>query len=208
MDDILKNKMEEGYIKFTCNWNQTMSVIPEDLFAEVNSVRTLLTERDLIGCYENGIGFGNISIRDSSDTRRFHITGSATGHIPVATKDEYSLVEFCDIENNALWCRGPAKASSESMSHAVIYETLPDVRCVIHVHNYDIWRKAIDQFPCTPEGAKYGTPEMAEAIAELIKEENMINTGVIIMKGHEEGIITFGRSPDEAFGKLEEVISP
>lgn len=195
--------MEEGYIKFICNWDQAMPVIPERLFEEVNRVRTIMTEKGLIGRYEYGIGFGNISIRDTTDERRFYITGSATGHIPIATVDEYSLVEYSDIKNNTLWCRGPVKASSESMSHAVIYQNLPEVRCVIHVHNYDIWKKAIDYFPCTPDEAKYGTPEMAVAIAELIKNENMMHNGIIIMKGHEEGIIIFGRTPEEAMEKLE-----
>lgn len=198
--------MEEGYIKFTCNWDQTMVVIPEDLFTEVNKVRSCLTERALVGCYENGIGYGNISIRDTSDRMKFHITGSATGHIMVATKDEYSLVEHCDFKRNTLWCRGPVKASSESMSHAAIYHNLPEVRCVIHVHNYDTWKNAANLFPHTPEDAKYGTPEMAEAISELVKNKNMTQNGIIIMKGHEEGIITFGRSPAEALAKLEEII--
>jgi L-ribulose-5-phosphate 4-epimerase len=189
---------DEGYIKYQCQWQKDEQLIPENLFEEIDPVRNLMMTRNLIGCYDDGIGFGNISIRDSGHPERFYITGSATGHIKTGGRALYALVERWDIPGNTLWSRGPVQASSESMSHAVIYETLPEVTAVIHIHHLEHWRRAIAELPATPEHIAYGTPEMAEAIRSVILEFRMKHHGVLAMKGHEEGMIMYGRSMEEA----------
>jgi L-ribulose-5-phosphate 4-epimerase len=192
------NHSEEGYIKFECHWTDTPPVIPPELFKALNDARQEMYNKGLIGCYENGIGFGNISIRDTGQPQRFYISGSATGSIAEGTPREYARVEGWEIEANTLWCTGPVKASSESMSHAVIYETMPEVGCIIHIHSMSLWQRAIRELPCTLAGVSYGTPEMAYDIKALILEHNMTRKGALAMKGHEEGIIVFGKDPREA----------
>lgn len=199
--------IEEGYIKFRCNWTETPPPIPEDLFREVDAARNRMMAKGLIGCYDNGIGFGNISIRSRQVPGQFFITGSATGHIKDGAPAIYALAERWDIGRNTLWCRGPLRASSESMSHAVIYDTLPDVQCVIHIHSMPLWEKAVQYLPCTPHDVAYGTPEMAGAIAGLIREYGMLHSGILAMKGHEEGIVMFGRDADEAEKELYPLLS-
>jgi hypothetical protein len=49
-----------------------------DGLAELNAYRRKLLRLRLIGVDANGIGFGNLSIRDGT-TNSFYITGSATG---------------------------------------------------------------------------------------------------------------------------------
>ncbi len=196
------NPLEEGYIKFKCHWMEAQAAIPAELFLKVNTARRMMVDQGLIGCYENGVGFGNISIRDEMEPEKFYITGSATGYIADATEREYTHVVGWDIDANTLWCNGPVKASSESMSHAVIYEILPLVQCVIHIHNMAMWQKAIGILPCTPEDLTYGTPEMARAIEALIREQGLPGKGILAMKGHEEGIIAFGNTVGEALQML------
>lgn len=195
--------IEEGYIKFECHWRETSPIIPGSLFRMVNDARTRMVTQGLIGCYANGIGFGNISIRDTGQPGRFFITGSATGHHKEGTPAIYALAEKWDIAKNTLWCSGPLRASSESMSHAIIYDTLPEVQCVIHIHSMELWRRAIRILPCTPENVTYGTPEMARAIRDILLKHKILNRGILAMKGHEEGIIMFGRDTKEAEGQLE-----
>ncbi len=196
------NHNEEGYIKFECHWTEAPAVIPDAIFRKVNAARSTMLDKGLIGCYDNGIGFGNISIRDTENGNQFFITGSATGQYKEGTPAIYALAEKWDIVANTLWCSGPVRASSESMSHAIIYDTLPEVKCVIHVHSLELWKKAIEIIPCTPEEVAYGTPEMALAIRDLIRKEKMQDHGILAMKGHEEGIVMFGRDAEEAEREL------
>ena len=99
---------------------------------------------DMVGATEDGTGFGNLSAR-SSNTNRFYITGTATGKHPELTKNHYCLVTDYDIRQNRLSCRGPVRASAESMTHAAIYESAPDVGAVYHIHHKALWRSMLDK---------------------------------------------------------------
>ena len=52
-----------------------------DALAELNAYRRKLLEQRLMGVDSNGVGFGNLSVRDGS-IRNFYVTGSATGGLP------------------------------------------------------------------------------------------------------------------------------
>lgn len=52
-----------GLVKFNCHWTQTGPVISDEQFEIINYWREVLYNMDLIGAYENGVGFGNISMR-------------------------------------------------------------------------------------------------------------------------------------------------
>lgn len=193
---IIKN-IEEGYIKFVCNFEQEKIEIPEELFAPLNQCRTRLREKGWIGTYPDGIGFGNISIRIPG-TNQFFITGSATGDLPVLEKKHYALVENCDIEKNSIWCRGLVKASSESMSHFIIYKTIPEAGAVVHIHNLELWEKYLDVLPTSGKEVTYGTPEMAFEIERIVSLPETALKRVVIMGGHREGIISYGNTMKEA----------
>ena len=72
--------MDEGYIKFKCDWKEKNINIPENIFSAISEWKTKLFQLNLIGIYENNIGFGNISYRDKTSDK-FFITGSTTGGI-------------------------------------------------------------------------------------------------------------------------------
>lgn len=190
--------MDEGYIKFNCDWIKA-GPIDSNLIQELNVWRDTLYKLGLIGVYNNGIGFGNLSFRIENNS--FLISGSATGNLKKLNENHYSLVTDYDLLNNTLTCTGPIKASSESLSHAAIYEYSPRINAVIHIHSISLWEKLKNKVPTTSEKATYGTPEMAFEIKRLFKETLVTDEKIIVMGGHQEGIIAFGKTLEEA-GKI------
>lgn len=185
----------DGYIKFNCDFVESPALDPEKI-AELNKWRDKLYALGLIGAYDNGIGFGNISIRIPG-TDQFIITGSATGNLAKLDAKGYTTVVSYDFAKNYLKCVGPIKASSESLSHASIYHADKTVNAVIHIHNLALWKYTIDLIPTTSHTVAYGTPEMAEEIARLFSESDM-SEKILVMGGHKEGLISFGKNLDEA----------
>lgn len=186
---------DEGYIKFECNWEKTDA--PEEaLLADLNKWRDKLYDLKLLGAYENGIGYGNISRR--VDGNQFIITGSATGNLPKLKATHYSKVVDFDLSKNRLTCRGAVKASSESLSHGVLYQLDSSINAVIHVHHFELWKKLLYHIPTTDKNISYGTPQMAGEIIRLYQNTSLSLQKIFAMAGHEEGIVTFGNHPDEA----------
>lgn len=194
MDQILPG---EGYLKFDCRQTVEDILMPPDLFATLNSCRKALWGKQLIGVYPDGIGYGNISVRIPG-TSRFYISGTATGGIPDLNLSHYAQVERCDPATNTLWCRGRIKASAESMSHDAVYRDNPRIGAVVHVHSRRLWQQNLNLLPTTDPLAAYGTPEMATEIGRIMKLEETADKKVIVMGGHEEGILTFGITIEEA----------
>lgn len=188
--------MSEGYIKFQCNWEQSEIGIPEELFLTLEQNRSQLFDSGLIGMYPNGIGFGNISVRTEGST--FFITGSATGQFAKLDPSNYALVSGYGFEKNSISCKGLTKASAESLTHASIYEALPEAGAVVHVHCLWLWEKLLNNYPTTSGEIEYGTPEMALAVQFLATGMGMSDEKIIIMGGHPEGILTFGKNLEEA----------
>jgi len=187
----------EGYIKFECHLLKEKLVVPPELFTPLNYWRNELWLKCLIGAYPNGIGYGNISVR-IPNSNQFYITGSATGCIPELSQLHYSLVERCEPLQNSLWCRGLINASAESMSHAAIYAASSEVGAVVHIHNRELWEKYIDVLPSTGKKVEYGTREMANEIGRMMTDPQTLDKKVFVMGGHEEGIISFGKTVEEA----------
>lgn len=187
----------EGYIKFKCDWEKNGFFFSKEAFSYINNWRQKLYNHELIGAYDNGIGYGNLSIREDS-TNSFIISGSATGNYPVLNKSHYAKVIDYDVNDNYVKCIGEIKASSESLTHAVVYEASPIINAVIHTHNKKLWEKLLNSEPTTSFNAEFGTPELALEIKRLFNNDNALERQIIIMGGHEEGIITFGRDMEDA----------
>lgn len=193
--------MKEGYIKFQANWTRA-SPWPEAEIQELNIFRQKLYHLKWMGAYPDGTGYGNISSRFKRGSLQFFISGSGTGNKPKLSAEDYSLVMAVDVNNNSLSCQGPVVASSESMSHAVIYESLSWVQAVIHIHNMNMWKRLLHNVPTTDASAAYGTPEMADSIKELIWNSDLPQRRIFVMEGHKEGIFSFGKNLKEAFDVL------
>jgi L-ribulose-5-phosphate 4-epimerase len=186
------------YIKFTCD-RADAGTPPFSGFAELNAHRRKLLDLHLIGVDPNGVGFGNLSVRDGA-TENFYITGSATGGIRELTLVDCAKVVACDFERNLVRYEGSSLPSSESLTHAAIYRSDPRAGAVIHCHDSKLWAAALNRAPTTSKAAEYGTPEMANSIMQLFTHTNMPK--IVVMAGHEGGILTFGKDLDEAFGVL------
>ncbi|MEO1517667.1 MAG: class II aldolase/adducin family protein [Bacteroidota bacterium] len=188
--------MEEGYIKFQCHWQQTAPLSAQEI-GPLNHWRDRLFARGLVGAYPDGIGFGNVSCRYTDE--QFIISGTATGALPRLDAQHYSLVSDFDLDQNELHCRGPIRASSESMSHAVIYQEIPEVQAVFHIHHLGMWSHFLGRLPTTRPEASYGTPEMAYEIVRLLRSSSLaVREKCFVMGGHREGLIAFGSSLEEA----------
>jgi len=192
--------IDEGYIKFDAQWTRKPP-LPVRQIAHLNAFRQKLYEQRLIGAYPEGIGFGNISCR-WEDSDQFIISGSKTGNFPTLDEQHYAMVTEVDASKNWLSCEGPIIASSESMSHAVIYEECPEVQAVIHVHHLQMWQGLLHQVPTTAAAAPYGSPEMVESIRQLLRETALRKQRIFVMEGHREGVFVFGESLEAAYDCL------
>lgn len=196
---------DEGVIKFNCHWTQT-NPLPSSKLKSLIDCRNQLFKLGLIGVYPDGIGYGNISQLDHAKNQ-FVISGTQTGHFAQAMPEHFALVTNYNIKENFIVCEGPIKASSESLTHAMIYETFPDVTAVIHIHSAEHWKRLMHQVPTTGVAIPYGTPKMAEEIKRLAKESDLPQSQILVMAGHEDGIITFGSTLDQAFQVLQKNMS-
>jgi L-ribulose-5-phosphate 4-epimerase len=232
--------IDEGYIKYHCEWiNQ--AIIPDAAVEHLTAYRDALHQLGFIGVYPNGIGFGNLSQRvadtallmaeDSAprhpvefnakpsataiQTAPFIISGTQTGHLKTLTATDYALVSNFDPANNTLTCQGLRQASSESLTHGVIYAEQPTIGAVIHVHHPALWRRLLHQVPTTRASVPYGTPEMAAETQRLFRDSGgdgkafqgnhpLLQQRIFVMAGHEEGIVTFGKTLAEAYQALIE----
>lgn len=187
---------EEGYIKFHCHWVYSPALNP-DRIQEVNLWRKKLNVMRMIYEDDNGVGFGNISVRGDRPGE-FIITGTQTGGISCLTENHYTTVTNFDWEKNYVTCEGPIEASSETLTHAALYVANPEINAVVHVHHLRLWKTLLNKVLTTSKNVAYGTPEMAQEIIRLCQESNLNEQKVLVMEGHKEGIITFGVDLEEA----------
>ncbi|MCS7060394.1 MAG: class II aldolase/adducin family protein [Anaerolineae bacterium] len=182
---------------------------PVDLstYRELNAWRAILYRLRLIGQeadrYE-GYGFGNISQRlppfEAAPNRRcFLITGTQTGGLPELHAEHYAIVRECRPEHNLIVSEGPIKPSAESLTHGSVYALDDSARCVMHAHSPDIWqRRGQLGIPSTGDDVPYGTPEMAAEVARLFAQSDVASRRIFCMGGHEDGVVSFGRTVEEA----------
>lgn len=192
--------MEEGVIKYKLHWQQSKIEIDFN-FEDILAYREKCFAKNWIGFDEKyKVGFGNISQRVLGN--QFVVSGSQTGHLEKLTEQQFALIQQFNIKENKLTCIGPAKASSESLTHAAIYQLSTTIDSVIHIHNSKIWIEYFDQLPTTNKNVPYGTPEMAYEIKRLYLENKIADEGILLMGGHQDGIIAWGDSFKTAFDIL------
>lgn len=189
--------IDEGYIKYQCNWINSPSIKAEEI-EELNPWRNKLYQLGLIGQYNNGIGFGNVSIRSLEHEAQFIISGTKTGGLGSLNEQHYTRVIDYNWQQNWLACHGLIQASSEALTHAAVYTANPNINAVIHIHHLQLWQKLMDKVPTTARNIPYGTPQMAKEIIRLCQMGNLQEAKILVMSGHEEGIIAFGSNLDEA----------
>ncbi len=193
--------IDEGVIKYDSHWRKTEPLNNVEI-ASLIRWRRPLYGAGLIGHHEDhGIGFGNLSIRAGTEGQ-FVISGSQTGHIVEPGAEHYALVEDYDIDRNRVYSSGACEASSESMSHAAIYELDPDIGAVVHAHSEKLWAGLKGSAATTDADIAYGTPEMAREFRRLFSESDFQKTGIAVMAGHDSGLVSIGSSLQEAAERI------
>lgn len=194
---------EEGVIKYDRSGFHQTEALPLTEYSGLESWREKLFKLELIGEYEDlKVGYGNISeLKNLTYLYQFNgpqfvITGTQTGKFPQLTGDHYTQVVGHDVANSHLISYGPIEPSSEALTHASIYLAAPNVSAIFHIHSTPIWEGMIkNDMPATPDDIEYGTLEMANCVRELTTGRD---AGSFVMKGHQDGVIAYGRNLDEA----------
>ncbi len=197
---------QEGVIKFNLQYQLTPEV-PLPGWQTISAWRQLLCQLQLIGQdpqrYQ-GLGFGNISWRlppfaASPNQRPFAISGTQTGGLPQLLPAHYAQVLDCDPASNYVLARGPVKPSSEALTHGTLYALDPQLQAVMHVHSPQLWQQgAALGLPVTDLEVEYGTPQMAAEVERLLSDERSRQLGILVMGGHQDGVVAFGDSAEEA----------
>ncbi|MDY6920580.1 MAG: class II aldolase/adducin family protein [Pseudomonadota bacterium] len=206
MGEHLCSDPQEGVIQYDLEYADAHHIdCPH--FAELNGWRSYFYRLGLIGQDPRrygGMGFGNVSHR--TDNNAFVISGTQTGHLPLLCREHYVLVEDSDINRNYLRARGPLHPSSEALTHAALYQSSPDIHCVLHVHSPLLWQRAAAlQLATTPPRVPYGTPAMARAVAEQVRAAGG-QEGILAMLGHEDGVLCYAADVERAGTLLLETV--
>ena len=192
---------ETGVVKFT--FEHVDVALPQSApLAELNACRRRLLQLRLLGVGADGIGFGNVSVREAG-SESFYITGSGTGAARELSLTQIARVTAYDLGRNWLRCEGSTVASSESLTHATLYAVEPEAGAVIHCHSHNLWRRLRAVAPTTAGHIEYGTPEMAREVQRLFAATNVRKERIFVMGGHEDGIAAFGSRLDDAFDVIQ-----
>ncbi len=190
----------EGVIKFQLDFQQGPAPGAE-LLVELDAWRAIFLRRGLLGQdperYQ-GLGFGNLSRRlPGRDDCVFLISGTQTGHLARLAPKDYATVLRCDPGANRLSANGQVKPSSEALSHGILYQCNPHIHWVMHLHSPDIFAHYRELgLPFTAPSVAYGTPEMAREIKRLASQHHCSAPGLLVMGGHEDGILAFGKQAE------------
>ncbi len=201
--------IDEGAIKFEAAHRD--QPLPSRRFGEAAcrllAWREIFAKTGLVGQEPGlygGFGYGNVSCRVgplSAPRRRraFLITGTQTSGKACMSLADLCVVERCEPQRNRVESYGPVLPSSESLTHGAIYALGSHIRFVFHAHTPTIWRRAAAlRIPTTDPKVAYGTPQMAREVERLWQTTALSDLGVLSMGGHEDGVIAFGRTAEEA----------
>lgn len=194
--------LQEGVVQFNLTFIPA-DPLPARLLSSLNSWRQIFFRLGLIGqdsTRYGGLGFGNVSIRmESVDAASFIISGTQTGGMDRLSPAHYSLVKAFDAAANSIVAGGVVRPSSESLTHGSLYRLDHQIGAVIHAHSPEIWTQAdAIGLPVTRRNVHYGTPEMAEEVCRLFQKTQVSVLKIFAMGGHEDGIVAFGSSMEQA----------
>ena len=172
--------------------------------------RTVLRRLELLGQTPGrygGLGYGNLSVRDPGRPREFMVTASQTAGIRHLGADGLCRIREFDLARFRVCAAGVKPPSSESLSHAMIYDADPGIGWIFHVHSPDIWSRAEAlQTAATDARVGYGSPAMARAVAALLATHPERPLAFVTL-GHEDGVFACGRTAAETGATLVELLA-
>lgn len=154
-----------------------------------------------------GLGFGNLSSRDRARSGAFLVTASQTAAAPELTDDDLVHVTHSDPARFWVDAKGHQPPSSETLTHAMIYQADPAIGWVFHAHSPDIWQRAGElSLPATPADVAYGSAAMAAAVAEVLAGHH-VRPITFVTLGHQDGVFACGAGVEETGGALLSVLA-
>lgn len=207
---IYMSLIDDGVIKFDHSSFKLSPPLEIDEYRDLENWRKTLFAKELIGEYPiEKVGFGNLSQRKDyqsyfeSSKPQFLISGTQTGKFSHLTGEHYTRVIDYDLGKNKVTAMGPVQASSESLTHAAIYELDKKIKAIFHIHHRDLWDCMLrDGAVRTPKDIPYGTQEMARCVQKLFAGKPV---GLFAMEGHQDGIIAFATDLNECGKLIEEL---
>jgi hypothetical protein len=186
------------------------------LAAQLAAWRQILASLGVVGQDPErygGAGYGNVSGRvgpfpGARRARPFLVTGTQTSGQRCVGLRDFCLVSGWEPRENRVESEGEVLPSSESLTHGALYDLAPHIRFVLHAHAPQIWtRRRQLGLPETSSQVGYGTPAMAREVERLWRETTLPERQVLAMGGHEDGVIAFGRTTQEAGAALLSVLA-
>lgn len=182
----------EGVIQFAYGltpWSDEQRPTTPEV-ASLLAWRKVIHQLGLIGARADrydGYGYGNLSVRIADG---FLISASQTSGSHEVTTDDFVSISSWQFERFWVEAMGSQPPSSETLTHAMIYEGDPSVCCVLHAHNPEIWQR-LGRLPSTSAETPYGSPAMANEVKALMsdKAERPL---VFTTRGHEDGVFVCG----------------
>jgi ribulose-5-phosphate 4-epimerase/fuculose-1-phosphate aldolase len=180
-----------------------------DLLPAAFPIEEILSDRDLrhvkllygIG----GLSYGNVSARrvTGPDEPQPQYWMSASGVDKSALHEigrDILLVTGYDEARDVMQLRvpegvEPRRVSVDAIEHWIIYREHPGVGAILHVHAWIEGTVATEiNYPC-------GTVELAESVAELVREAPDPSRAVVGQRNH--GLTITGHSLDEIFERID-----
>lgn len=192
------SKEENHITKFETEF-ESQEVVADFRIEDLKNYSKLFSDYNLAPPYPGG-SHGNLSYRCNAQEDPFVITASMTALFEPLKAEDFTKVNFVDIEENKVYAEGTRLPSSESMIHFGIYRIRQDVNAIFHAHSPDILAKAEElEIAVTEEEKEFGTMDLVEQVLEVAEIENFL-----IMKNH--GFISMGANMEEAWKNVEHFI--
>lgn len=146
-----------------------------------------------------GLSYGNLSVR--KDATRFWMSASGVdkANMRVVGRDML-LVKGFDPERGAMLLSvpphvQPRRVSVDAIEHWMIYTEHPQVGAIVHVH---AWMEGVRS---TPVNYPCGTLQLAQAVADLVRQAPDPGRAVVGLKNH--GLTITGPNLRDIFDRLE-----
>lgn len=151
-----------------------------------------------------GLSYGNLSVR--RDAATFWMSASGVDKSNMHKVGEHMLlVKGFDPDRGVMLLSvppeiKPRRVSVDAIEHYLIYREHPQVGAIVHVHAW------MDDIPATEMNFPCGTLQLAQAVAELVRQADEPARAVIGLKNH--GLTITGTDLADIFERIDGKIIP
>lgn len=171
-------------------------------------LREVLSEEDIKQVYDlfemKGLSWGNLSAREpipelGEDSFWMSARGVNKAKLSDVGKD-ILLVKGFDFEQGQALVSVPpdhdpkARVSVDTVEHALLYRTFPDIGAIVHVHAW------LEDVLCTRQIYPCGTRELGEAVVDLVRQTDNPARTAVGLRNH--GLTITGPNLDDIFERI------